>query len=107
MIPEAEQFYEKAAPVIKHGRSRIYRTREVNYSVLKGTQAVVRYSEDKNEILVVCHFFDEPDELEIRLDGSYEIESALYNEMCKVTDTTLIVKGTARNAAVLRLKKTI
>lgn len=105
IIPEAEEFYESVSHIIKHGRSRVYRTREINYRALKGTQAVIRYSEDKSEILAVCHFFDEPDELKITLDGDYEIQSALYNEQCTADGGILTVRGNARNAAVLRLKK--
>lgn len=105
MIPEAEQFYEESAHIIKSGRSQIYRTRKVNYRALRGTQAVIRYSADRKEILAVCHFFDEPDELDIRLDGNYKIEAALYNAGCTAENGILHVKGTRRNAVVLRLRK--
>ena len=105
MIPEAESFYESVSHIIKHGRSRIYRTQPINYRALKGTQAVIRYSEDRSEILAVCHFFDEPDELVINLDGDYEIQSSLYNEQCTVENGTLKIKGSAIDSAVLRLKK--
>lgn len=105
MIPEAESFYESVSHIIKHGRSRIYRTQPVNYRALKGTQAVIRYSEDRSEILVVCHFFDEPEEIKITLDGDYEKVSSMYNEECTVQDGVLTIKGNARNATLLRLKR--
>lgn len=105
MIPEAEEFYERVSHIIKRGRSRVYRTQPVNYRALNGTQAVIRYSENRDEILAVCHFFDAPDEISIRLDGDYIIESSLYNEACTAEKRTLTVKGNARDAAVLKLKK--
>ena len=104
-IPEAEGFYESVSHIIKSGRSRIYKTQSVNYRVLKGTQAVIRYSENRDEILAVCHFFDEPDEIKIKLDGNYIIESSLYNEACTAENCILTVKGSARDAAVLKLKR--
>ena len=76
-----------------------------NYRALTGTQAVIRYSDDESRILAVCHFFDKPDELKITLCGNYEIDSALYGEECTVHDGVLTVKGGARCAAVLILKK--
>ena len=105
IIPEAEEFYESVSHIIKHGRSKVCRTQPVNQRALKGTQTVIRYSEDKNEILAVCHFFDEPDEIKIKLDGDYKIQSALYNEHCTADGGILTVRGNARNAAVLRLKR--
>ena len=77
----------------------------MNYRVLRGTQAVIRYSENRDEILAVCHFFDEPDEIKIKLDGNYIIESSLYNETCAAENGILTVKGSERDAAVLKLKK--
>lgn len=105
MIHEAESFYEGVSHIIKHGRSRIYRTQPINYRALKGTQAVIRYSEDKNEILAVCHFFDEPDELKINLDGNYIIDSSLYNGGCSIDNGILTVTGAARSGAILKLEK--
>lgn len=105
MITDAEDFYEKVSHIIKHGRSKIYRTKPLNYRHLIGTQAVVRYSRDKNEILIVCHFFDEPDEFKTELDGKYSVDSCLYNDACTVHDGVLTLNGDARSAAVLKLKK--
>lgn len=105
MIPDAESFYESVSHIIKHGRSRIYRTQSVNYRDLKGTQAVIRYSEDRNEILAVCHFFDEPDELQIKLDADYELVSSLYGTECELCGDVLKIKGNFRDADVLKLKR--
>lgn len=107
MISEAESFYESVSHIIKHGRSRIYRTQPVNYRALKGTQAVIRYSEDKSEILAVCHFFDKPDELKIRLEGNYTINSSLYNVGCSIDDGMLTVSGTAISGTILKLERMI
>lgn len=104
MIPEAEAFYESVSHIIKHGRSRVYRTQPVNYRALKGTQTVVRYSEDRSEILVVCHFFDEAEKTEINLGGEYEIVNSLYNENCTVNSGVLSIFGHDRSASVLKLK---
>ncbi|MDD6565030.1 MAG: alpha-galactosidase [Clostridiales bacterium] len=104
MIPEAESFYESVSHIIKHGRSKVYRTQPVNYRALKGTQTVVRYSEDRSEILVVCHFFDEAEKTEINLGGEYEIVNSLYNENCTVNSGVLSIFGHDRSASVLKLK---
>lgn len=52
------EFYVKAAPVIKHGSSRCVRESVTSYNQPKGTQTVIRISEDGTQMLLVCHAFD-------------------------------------------------
>lgn len=105
MMPEAEEMYSPVSHIIKHGRSKIYRTKPLNFRKLCGSQAVLRYSPDRNEILAVCHFFDNAEKMKINLGGDYEIVSSLYNECCTIKDDTLSVCGRDRCAAVLYLKR--
>ncbi|MBR4099504.1 MAG: alpha-galactosidase [Clostridia bacterium] len=77
---KAEEFYEKVSPVIKHGDSYIYRTDICSFYSPTGTQAVVRYSEDKNQALIVAHGLENAKNLEICLDREYIISESLYND---------------------------
>ena len=105
-ITDAEKFYEKVSHIIKNGRSRVYRTEDViNNRILKGSQAVVRYSDDKSEALVVSHYFNEPAKLCAELDAEYEIADSLYDTQCSIQGTVLTVCGDAATADVLYLKR--
>lgn len=105
-IYRAESFYEEVADIIRHGKSYLYRTQDtVNYRKPQGTQAVVRYSDDGNRALVVYHCFDDPQELTIALDGSWEIEKALYPAQAFVTETLTINEKRVCCGNVLLLKK--
>ncbi len=105
MIVNAEKFYEKVSDIIKSGRSIICRTDYVNYRNPKGTQAVVRYSKDKSRALVVCHFFNEPKELKIKLDSGYTIQDSLYPCKCSIEGDYLTICGEAKNGNVIYLVK--
>lgn len=105
MMLEAENFYESVSHIIKKGRSKIHRTHEINYRYLKGTQCVLRYSENRDEILVVCHFFEDNDIFEIPLEGDFIIKESLYKEQCVVENGTLKLYGRKNCAAVFLLSK--
>lgn len=103
----AEKYYEKVAPIIKHGKSRIYRTDVVNYRQLKGSQAVVRYSDDGKYALLVYHCFNESKKLEINLDYNMEIESSLYEAKATVNGNKLVIdegKDVFGNVVLLKVK---
>ena len=56
-------------------KSVIYRTEElINSRYPKGTQAVIRYSEDNKRALLVYHCFEEPTRLVIPLKGEWIIQ---------------------------------
>lgn len=83
-MTKAENFYEKVSPIIKRGNSYIYRTDICSFHSPTGTQAVVRYSEDENSALVVCHSFKDAKELDIELKNSYVLKESLYKSDCDV-----------------------
>ena len=105
MIYDAEAMYEKVCHIIKDGRSRIYRTDFINNRNPQGTQAVVRYSKDKSEALVVYHTFNNAKTLEIELDGVYDVVDTLYNGESAVSGTKLIINDNDRTGNVMLLKR--
>lgn len=103
---EAERFYEKVSPIIKHGNSYIFRTDICSFHSPTGTQAVVRYSEDENYALVVTHSFEERKELEIVLKDNYIIESSLYPIQAQIDNKKLkIIPSFDFSGNVYLLKK--
>ncbi len=91
----AEEFYEKVSHIIKRGNSYIYRTAPVSFYTPEGTQAVVRYSEDGNEALVVAHSFNAAAPLEIELKGSFKLKESLYSDGMTLDGSHLTVTPTA------------
>lgn len=77
---DAESLYEEVSDIIRYGKSKIYRTHDImNFRHPKGTQAVIRYSDnDDSKALLVYHTFENPQKLEFELDGTWEIEKTLY-----------------------------
>ncbi len=99
----AEAMYEAVSHIIKKGRSTIFRTKPVNNRNPKGTQAVVRYSEDKKEILIVTHYFNDAEKINIPLDGSYCIKETLFGGG-KIVNNKLVLSGADISADVILLK---
>lgn len=60
-VKKAAAFYEKVKPIIKDGRSVLFRESTDNHHHLKGMQALLRSRNDE-EILLVCHAFAGPPE---------------------------------------------
>ena len=87
-----QELYEKVSPIIKRGNSYIYRTDICSFYSPTGTQAVVRYSEDEKEALVVCHSFEQAKPLEIKLKGKYIIKESLYDCECEIKGNVLTLK---------------
>lgn len=88
-----EKFYEKAAPIIKHGNSYIYRTDMCSFHAPTGTQAVVRYSEDGSRALVVIHTFENMKDMKITLKSNYEITDSLYENTALINDGVLEISN--------------
>ena len=104
MLYKAEDFYEKVCHIIKSGRSTVYRTDFINNRKPKGSQAVVRYSADSTEALVVCHFFEDVKNLKIELSGNYQIADSLYEHDFSLAENKLVLFGEKYSANVLHLK---
>lgn len=86
-VEEAETMYENVSETIKNGFSRIYRTGEINCRHLRGSQAVLRHSEDESSLLCVYHNFKLPEKMEIKIGNAYRISKKLFE------DGTYIEKG--------------
>ena len=56
------EFYEAAAPVIRDGISDFIENSLPSRNHPEGWQAVIRYSPERHEVLVVAHFFHNPPE---------------------------------------------
>ncbi len=70
IVEESIRLYKVCAPVIKYGRNYIYGPLNKSYNHLKGWQAVCRVSDDKEQMLVVVHSFEDREEpLTISLPG--------------------------------------
>ena len=67
LVNEAIQFYAKAAPIIKHGTSRLFRKIAPAWRHPRGAQAVLRLADDGQQALVVLHSFDGPLPGEMRI----------------------------------------
>jgi len=104
MMSDAEKFYEEVSHIIEFGRSVVFRTDLINNRFPEGTQAVVRYSDDMSEALVVCHFMNNAKTLEVNLRDNYFIEKSLYPHECTVEGNKFIFNGNDRTANVFYLK---
>lgn len=81
MIEKGIDFYKKSAPIIKNGKSHIYRYTNESYRHPQGWQAVVRTSNSKT--LVTIHTFggDMPQELHIKIPhGMSVVLACSHNE---------------------------
>lgn len=81
---KAEDFYEKVSPIIKRGNSYIYRTDICSFHSPTGSQAVIRYSEDGSQALVVAHSFEQAKELSAELKNNYAITDSLYENNASI-----------------------
>jgi len=90
VLKTALEFYRKLDNVIINGDTKIYGNRGRNMRYPTGTQVVVRKTE--NEILVVCHAFENPSEMiEIDIPDGFEIKDEFYNKNITVKGNKLIV----------------
>lgn len=108
MLYKAEEMYEEAADIIRHGKSRVYRTEKIiNFRHPKGTQAVIRYADRGDRALLVYHCFNDPAVLEVPLNGEWKIEKALHNADITVSDRVIINENKSLFGNAVILKKQI
>ena len=67
LVQEAIRFYERVAPIIKKGKSCLYQQIGTAWRHPQGAQALVRFSENDSQALVVTHTFAAPLPAEIRV----------------------------------------
>ncbi len=106
-VKAAEAFYREVSHIIRHGKSRVYRSEELlNFRYPKGTQAVIRYSDDGESALLVYHTFENPAPLTMEIDGNWEIVKNLYPAQISVGKNVIIDEKTSiyGNAVLLRRK---
>lgn len=91
MVIKAEKMYKKVSDIIKDGYSEIFRTNEHNYRYLEGSQAVIRYSEDKSKAIVVYHCFENAKELQIELKENMKITEKLFDDSTVIKDGKMVI----------------
>ena len=90
ILHRAIDFYKKLDDVIINGSSHIYGNRGRNTRYPKGTQAVLRKTD--NEILLVCHAFDEPcEKLEIEIPSGFEIYDTFNPKNINLSHNKLVI----------------
>lgn len=104
MLYEAESLYEKVCHIIKCGKSEIFRTHDINYRNPKGVQAVVRYSNDYNQALIVVHNFTDG-MINILLNSNYQIDKTLYETNGSISGDILTVSGKAKTGNVYLINR--
>ena len=67
LVKEAIHFYQKVAPVIARGTSRLFQSISPSWQHLQGAQAVLRLGNDLHSALIVTHSFGAPLPAEIRV----------------------------------------
>ena len=74
-VDRGTAFYRKVTPIIRNGRSRVYRAGVDSYRHLTGWQAVCRTSDDGRQILMICHCFDHsaPAEITVPLPDGFHL----------------------------------
>ena len=95
LVLVAIRFYEQVAPIIKNGKSRLYRQIGYAWRHPQGAQAVIRFSGDGDQALVVVHTFADPlpTEMDISLPhGRWQISSAFP----KITASVEVVANQLR-----------
>jgi alpha-galactosidase len=72
LVKEAIRFYQRIAPLIARGKSRLYQSVSPSWQHLQGAQAVLRLAEDEQAALVVMHSFEAPlpAEIQVPLPGN-------------------------------------
>lgn len=91
ILKEAMVFYAKLENIILNGNTKIYGNRGKSLRHPKGTQVVVRSTED--EMLVVCHAFETPgEEIQIDIPEGFSVADSFYGNNIEVSGGKIIVK---------------
>lgn len=105
------KFYRSVSHIIMNGTTMFYGTKLKSYRIPKGWQGIVRKSDDGSEILALVTSFlgDFPREVEIPIEGNYEISDiySAFDNQVVLRDGHLCVKLNEEYEAVavhLKLK---
>ena len=80
LVQEIIHFYNRVAPIIKNGRTKLYQHIGLSWQHPQGAQAVLRTSTDNSQALLVGHSFAKPLPAEIRVHlypGDWQIAGVL------------------------------
>jgi alpha-galactosidase len=83
LVQEVFRFYDRVAPVIKNGRSKLYQEIGLSWQHPQGAQVVSRTSTDNTQALLVAHSFAHPlpDEILVELPaGNWRVVDTLPHE---------------------------
>ena len=99
------EFYKKLDNLIINGSTHIYGNRGRNTRYPQGTQAVLRRTD--NEILVVCHAFENPnDKIEIEIPDGFKICNTFNAKNIEVINKKIVInkmESFTAEAILLRL----
>ncbi len=75
MVQRGINFYKNISNIILSGHTLFYGNEQQSYRFLKGWQGVLRYSNDREEALLILHTFEEkmPLYIQVPLEYNYEI----------------------------------
>jgi len=80
LVQDIFRFYDRVAPVIKNGKSKLYQEIGLSWQHPQGAQAVLRTSIDSSQALLVAHSFAHPLPVEIVVElpaGNWQIVDTL------------------------------
>lgn len=90
ILKNATEFYDSLDNIILNGDTKIYGNRGRNMRYPQGTQVFVRAT--KNEMLVVCHGFENAgDKIEITIPDGFAISKTFYSEKISVKGQKLVI----------------
>lgn len=111
VVRQGIDFYRRCTPIIRDGRSRLYREMGASHRHPEGWQVVVRYAKSGRQALVVIHRFGGklPAPVRVPLEGvDWEFDGQLDEGLCKasVAENHLTIQNLPPFAAVvLRLEQ--
>lgn len=108
LIERGIQFYKKIAPIIKDGFTYFYGPKIQSYRHPKGWQAILRTGNEKEAVVIIHTFYEEPEKIELSLDQNYQIIESYSDTDVKIwiEDSSLYyIPESPMKAVALRLEK--
>ena len=90
-VKEFVEFYKKTENILKDGTTQTYRYMNKSMRYPKGTQVSVRNTDD--EMLIVCHSFEEPhkDAITVEIPEGFAISDEYANDVISIDGTKVTV----------------